>query len=393
MKNHVKYILGLAIILMLGACGNGSNEASDDEIIIEGRFIHSRGDMVYIDIIHVEDIQTLDSIHLDENGSFVFKYKTQDALFLRILVEEDNFITLIAEPGEHLTLSGDIKALAETYTVSGSPASELVAEHYSFTQKQYEKLDSAFDIWEQNKYADNKMELRDSIDAIVLETENEERNFTLNLVQSNQSSLGSLFILYQHFGRKPILDEFEYFDLYSKIAKNLAALYPSNEHVNHLNAKVNKVKLAIQEEAEIKARLDTGKVAPNFNLNDINDSPFSLEALRGYVVLLHFWGSWSPESMMQMNTIRYFNKTYGPRGLAIVSVSFDFDEPSWTKTVNDEKMTWYNICDFKHNQSPIARLYHVETIPFMYVLDREGKITTKSASVDTIGQSLYELLY
>ena len=394
MKKHVLNILGfLSLILILTSCGGNQNGAADDEIIIEGRFINSRGNLVYLDIIHVEDIQPLDSIRLDENGSFTYTYKTDKALFLRILIEEDNFITLIAEPGEHLIVSGDVKALSETYTVSGSPASELVAEHYSFTQKQYDKLDSIFQVWDQNKYSDNKLELRETLDSLVKVTEEAEKDFTLQLAEKNKENLGTLFILYQHFGRKPILDEFEYFDLYNEIAKNLAKKHPSNEHVIHFNGKVNSVKLAIQEEAEIKARLDSGKVAPNFTMKDINKNAFALEQLRGYVVLLHFWGSWSPESMMQLNTIRYFNKTYGPRGLAIVSVSFDFDEASWTEAVNDEKMMWYNVCDFKHNQSPIARLYHVDEIPFMYVLDRDGTINTKSASVDTIGQSLYELLY
>ncbi|PLW94942.1 MAG: hypothetical protein C0592_01210 [Marinilabiliales bacterium] len=393
MKKLLLNSFGLfSIILLLASCG-GNKSADQDEIIIEGRFIHSRGNLIYIDAIHVESVQTLDSIRLDENGSFTFKYKTDDALFIRVLVEEDNFITLIAEPGQHIILSGDVKALAETYTVSGSPSSELVAEHYAFTQKQYNKLDSIFLIWEQNKYADNKLEIRETLDSLVDATEKEEEEFTHNLVKNNPDNMGALFIMYQQFGRNPILDEFKYIDLYTQVAENLAKKYPSNEHVNHFNAKVNRIQIAIKEEAEIKARLDTGKVAPNFTMKDINKNLFALEQLRGYVVLLHFWGSWSPESMMQLNTIRYFNKTYGPRGLAIVSVSFDFDEFAWTETVSDEKMMWYNVCDFKHNQSPVARLYHVDNIPFMYVLDRDGVITAKSASVDSIGQSLYELLF
>lgn len=385
-------ILILASIFIF-SCGNQNSNVGEDEFIIEGRFIHSRGDLIYIDILHVEKIEKLDSIRLDENGTFLFKQQSKEALFLRIYIANDNFITLIAEPGEKIMLSGDVKALAETYTVSGSAASEIIATHNEFTRKQYNELDSIFKIWEDNKYADNKLALRDSLDILVLSTEKKQKEFTKKLISSNLNSLGSLFIIYQRFGRNPILDEFEHIELYNKLAKNLAKKYPSNEHVNHFNAKTKKIQLLIQEEEEIKARLDTGKTAPDFTLNDINKNLFKLSQIRGYVVLLHFWGSWSPESTMQLNSIRYFNKTYGPRGLAIVSVSFDFDQETWTEAVNDEKMSWYNLCDFKHTHSPIARLYHVDQIPFMYVIDRDGIIRNKSASVDTIGQSIYELLY
>lgn len=376
--------------LLLSSCGN-SDTASENEILIEGRFIHSRANVVFIDVIHVEDIERTDSLILDEDGTFRFQRETDKPLFLKISTAEDNFITLIAEPGQTITLSGDINALAESYTVSGSPASEILAQYLAFSRNQFKNLDTLALIWENNKYAENKMAVRDSLDSTAKIIYKNQTDYTLDLVNKNPESLGSLFVLYQYFGRQPVLDPFEYFSVYENLAKKLAAKYPDFEHVGHLNMKVNKTRLAIKEEEEIKNRLDTGKVAPDFSLPDINENPFKLSEFQGYVVLIHFWASWSSESMRQLPAIRQYQQNYGPKGLAIVSISFDYDREMWTATVEKEKMKWTNICDLKYTDSPIAKLYHIEKTPYFFLLDREGIIVSKNSNIDIVGNEIYKL--
>ncbi|MGD9493877.1 MAG: redoxin domain-containing protein [Bacteroidales bacterium] len=376
--------------LLLSSCGN-SDTASENEILIEGRFIHSRANVVFIDVIHVEDIERTDSLILDEDGTFRFQRETDKPLFLKISTAEDNFITLIAEPGQTITLSGDINALAESYTVSGSPASEILAQYLAFSRNQFKNLDTLALIWENNKYAENKMAVRDSLDSTAKIIYKNQTDYTLNLINKNPESLGSLFVLYQYFGRQPVLDPFEYFSVYENLAKKLAAKYPDFEHVGHLNMKVNKTRLAIKEEEEIKNRLDTGKVAPDFSLPDINENQFKLSELQGYVVLIHFWASWSAESMRQLPAIRQYQQNYGPKGLAIVSISFDYDREMWTATVEKEKMKWTNICDLKYTDSPIAKLYHIEKTPYFFLLDREGIIVSKNSNIDIVGNAIYKL--
>lgn len=379
-----------ASVVLISSCGN-KDTASEKEILIDGRFIHSRANVIYIDIIHVEEIEKTDSLILDEDGAFRFRRETDKPLFLKISTAEDNFITVIAEPGQTITLSGDINALAESYTVSGSPATELLAQYLAFSRNQFKQLDTLALIWENNKYAENKMAVRDSLDSTAKIIYKNQRDYTLDLVKKNPESLGSLFILYQYFGRQPVLDPFEYFSVYENLAKKLAAKYPDFEHVGHLNMKVNKTRLAIKEEEEIKNRLDSGKVAPDFSLPDLNENQFKLSDLKGHVVLLHFWASWSSESMRQLPALRQYQQNYGPKGLAIVSVSFDYDREMWTATVEKEKMKWTNICDLKYTDSPIAKLYHIEKTPYFFLLNREGEIVNKNSNIDFVGNDIYKL--
>jgi len=394
MKRYFLFAFFLAIaastLLLTPSCGN-KNEAGENEILINGRFIHSRANIVYIDIIHVESLERIDSIELDEDGALQFRYDTDKPLFLKISTSEKNFITLIAEPGQTIELSGDINALAKTYAVSGSPASELVAAYLSFTDKQYAKLDTLALIWENNKYAEDKMELRDSLDSLSGIIFRDQQNYALTTIKKNPESLGSLFILYQSFGRAPVLDPVEYISVYQDLAKRVASKYPGSEHVGHLNMKVNKTNLSIKEDAEIKERLDTGKVAPDFALPDINDQMVKISELKGRVVLLHFWASWSPESIRQLASLRQYQQTYGSKGLVIVSVSFDYDPEMWKTAVDKEKMKWINICDFKYTSSPIAKLYNIQQTPYLYLLNRDGIIVSKSNSIDIVGNEIFKL--
>lgn len=394
MKKYVpSFIIALifsAFALSFFSCGN-KDHAGENEVFINGRFIHSRANMLFFDIVHVNDIERLDSVTISEDGTFKMKIKTDKPLFLKIYTNEKNFLTIIAEPEQNIYLSGDINHLDKTYTVSGSPASELIENYLKTTQKNYERLDTLGIIWENNKYAENKMELKDSLDSISKNIFISQKDFATNLINKNPESLGSLFLLYQFFGRSPVIDPFENIDLYENLSNKLSAKYPDFEHVVHLKTKVNKVKISIKEAEEIKLRLDTGKIAPDFSLPDLNDNQFKLSEHRGYTILLHFWASWSNQSIKQLSALRYYKSNYAKKGLKIVSISLDYDKEMWETAINKEKMDWINICELKYTSSQIAKLYNITQVPFFYLINYKGEIINKSSSIDVVGNDIYRL--
>jgi cytochrome c biogenesis protein CcmG, thiol:disulfide interchange protein DsbE len=84
----------------------------------------------------------------------------------------------------------------------------------------------------------------------------------------------------------------------------------------------------IQGSATVAAQLNDGQrpSAPNFSLPNLDGhGNVDLASFRGKVVVLNFWASWCPPCHAEAPTFNQIQRTYGPRGVAVVGVdSQDF---------------------------------------------------------------------
>src|SRR5450755_4658269 len=76
--------------------------------------------------------------------------------------------------------------------------------------------------------------------------------------------------------------------------------------------------------AELRPAKDR-KPAPAFILKDSAGKSVKLSKYRGKVVLLDFWATWCHGCKEEIPWFAEFQKTYGPRGFAVVGVSLDDD--------------------------------------------------------------------
>ena len=68
---------------------------------------------------------------------------------------------------------------------------------------------------------------------------------------------------------------------------------------------------------------------------------------------------------------------YKDKGLGILGVSLDTDKEAWVKGIADMKMAWKQVGDMKGWKSECVDLYQVRAIPFVVVVDQQGKILEK----------------
>lgn len=386
-----KVVLILLSIIAFYSCQNNKN-ASSDEFILEGKFIHSRADFIRVELLHPDKLESLDSFRLYEDGHFKIKKEITEPVFIKFSTAKDNFITLLMAPGETALLSGDIKQLDKTYEISGSIGSELIQKFRKISRQNYSRLDSLSKSWENNKYAENKMRLRDSLDSLGQIIYNDQRKSVIDFIEKNPSNIASIFIIYQFFGKAPLLDEIADFAYYKKLSEELSKVYPSNEHVVKLKMRVNKIQTAKVELDSIKARLDTGRIAPEFMSADLQANDHKLSQYKGRIVLLHFFSAWSKPAMSEIGTVKYLQKTYGPKGLFIISFSLDDSKELLEKAIESEKISWLVLYDQLGIRSPIAKLYNIETLPFYFLLGKKGEIKAKSSNINNISNEIPKLL-
>lgn len=68
---------------------------------------------------------------------------------------------------------------------------------------------------------------------------------------------------------------------------------------------------------------DEGKPAPGLEGRYLDGSPFSLQDMRGKVVIVNFWAAWCPPCREEMPALDGLYKTYRGQGLEIIGISVD----------------------------------------------------------------------
>jgi peroxiredoxin len=392
MKKRTIIPCNILLILLILIMSNCSPSGKKDRVQIKGRFVFSRGEMVYLREILAYDKTTLDSARLNENGEFEFSVPVKDVSIFWIGTSEDNYLTLICEKGEKTEITGDIRSLPATYSVSGSPASDKVLELHKFTLSNYVYFDTLSSIWEKRKYDNGKMLLRDSLDSIALTVYQSQKDYVLKFINENMQSLSAIMALYQVFGRVSVLDEFEYIELYEKTADVLRVKYPTNQHVNELSARVAKNKLTMKENEEIVKRLQPGNPVPELSLPDKDGKPISVGELKGSTVLIYFWSATSPPSRKMNQELVRIHRQFASKGFTLYTVSLDNNTDNWKKAVELDKLPGFHVNDQRSLSSPVFKMFNFSDLPHSILVDNEGIIIGSGLTADEINVKLYELL-
>ena len=96
---------------------------------------------------------------------------------------------------------------------------------------------------------------------------------------------------------------------------------------------------------------------------------------RKFTIWQIFWGKVGADLVWHEvpNLVSLYNK-YKDTGLGIVGISLDEDEDSWKSAIEENKMSWTQLSDLQGWNNAAARLYGVESIPHILVVNKKGEI-------------------
>lgn len=119
-------------------------------------------------------------------------------------------------------------------------------------------------------------------------------------------------------------------------------------------------------------------VPMNFAGPDLTGQRREIQSLRGSPVLVVFWASWCPGCCQESVHIQRVADRFADEGLEVVGVSLDRSRSELASLVAKQGLTWTQV--FTENpehagwDNPIAKYYGIESIPYAFLLDRQGKI-------------------
>jgi peroxiredoxin len=117
----------------------------------------------------------------------------------------------------------------------------------------------------------------------------------------------------------------------------------------------------------------------NFTLADLNGKSWTLKDLRGKVVLVNFWASWSRPCRQEMLDLEGLYQWFKKQNLVVLAISSEKREQV-ENFVKVQKITFPVLFD---PEQKVTQLYKIAGVPKSFVYDREGNLIAQAIDVRT----------
>jgi peroxiredoxin len=384
--NRHTILIILAFALLLFGCKN--DPYKDSNVRINGSFPLLAGKKMYLNEIEIYGYAPLDTFEIDRDGNMIGGLNVAETGIYILKSDNQNFINLILEPGEEITIGSESSEIKANYTVEGSPGSKKILAF----EKQYEEKRSIIEEETQRRgLSAGQMNLsrkysgvKALFDSLLLE----HKNYVIEQIKAEPASIANLVMINRRFAQSKVFNEFDDFDILSLLDSALMEKYPGNKHVKEHHSKMEKAYMRLQAEERAKERLAEGKPAPDITMTGLDGKELTLSEIDGKYTLLYFWSSSDAASRRASPVLVDLHQKYKNKGLKIFGVSLDVYEEMWKGAIKADNLNWFHASDLTGRHSPAVFLYQVPgQLPYFYLLDKDKKIITSSGDINTIADA------
>ncbi len=340
MKKGILYVIVFVLI--------HANVSAQNHATVKGKLINKND----ISRVYIKDLGSdvvVDTLDIDEQGSFTFKYQVKHENYYNFIFERSANLLLIIKPNDNIKFEFDLLNPINP-KIEGSEESSRI---YSVNKK---LLDYKRKVEEYTKKMDKEKEL-----------------YLKNTILENKTSISSVFCVYK-------LDYKEYKDVYEELDKSLYAKYPTNPFVQAFHSQFTK-----------RVTIDVGSESVEIDLPNPKGENVKLSSFRGKYVLIDFWASWCAPCRAESPKLVELYKKYKDKGFEIFSVSMDNSKEKWIKAIEDDGLTWTHVSDLKGWKSEPAKVYGVRGIPYTVLLDKEGVVINMGLRGESLKSRLAEI--
>jgi thiol-disulfide isomerase/thioredoxin len=376
----------LTLVLIISGCKDKT------KITVNGVIKDSKEKYIYIDRLEVDNPVLIDSVKINNNGSFRVRVKSTGADFYQLGFSSSNFITLLAEPGEKIDLTFNNKNLFENYTVKGSPGSiklQALDQTLADTKRRLDSLSATYSKASHEPGFDvRKTQLETEFNELI----KTQRKKNIEFIINNINSLASIKALYQRLNPDTYV-LYDPHDLqYLKIVTDsLTRHYPNSKQVQALAHDFEKEmnQMYANQIQQIAKTLPQTKLDPD--LKTLDGKRVALSSLKGKYVLLTFWSVQSKDCIAENLLLKDYYKLYNKKGFEIYQINLDESEANWREAVRYDELPWISAREDDPKDPKTALLYNVKSVPTNYLYDRENNIIASNIHGRTLELKLEQL--
>ena len=389
MKKIKFYSAALTIIttaiLLLQACGGGIEGPA---FTVKGKISNADGKTLYLTNIGLEKNTLLDSVKLDEEGSYEFKQAAPDCFdFYLIALEGKRPIVITVDSTETITINSDAEKFAEAYTVEGSDESLRLKELTELQTALEKQVNSML-----NSKSPAIVKTRNDIYNLIGEFKDNITKQYIATAPGKASAYYSLWLTLNGeslFSPKTNRTDSKCF---AAVATSMQNMYPESERTVHLCKIAKECMEATRTKNVQTTEISDIKTTGLFDIKlpDASGDSISLSSLAGKVVLLDF-SIYEDATISSRNIrLREIYSKYKNKGFEIYQVSFDDREHFWQQSASN--LPWICVRDDKSTRASNIALYNIQNLPTFYLINRENEIVLRDNQITDLEKEIEKLL-
>lgn len=146
-----------------------------------------------------------------------------------------------------------------------------------------------------------------------------------------------------------------------------------------------------QEKQIRKHLMSEGNPLPSFDCYTESGKSIQISDYIGKIIVLDFWASWCGPCRQEIPNLKSIYQEFKNQDVEILSVSIDSKKSDWQKALKQEQMPWTQAW-VKDSGKSVMHTMQFSGIPFILILDRQGRIYKKHVRGNEIKKSLQDLI-